>query len=114
MLPANRAALYNLKPTIPIISREEIIPISAFCDSAGPMTKSVEDLANLTDVLVDPSKTSVPAGGYISAVTAPWEGLKIGALDPEVWTCSEISRKPEPDAEEQMVSTGVPSLMELC
>lgn len=39
------------------------------------MTKSVEDLANLMDVLIDPSKTSVPAGGYISAVTASWEGL---------------------------------------
>lgn len=71
------------------------------------MTKSVEDLANLMDLLVDPSKTIVPAGGYISAVTASWEGLKIGTLDPEVWTCSEILRQMEPDVEEQMVSTGV-------
>lgn len=78
------------------------------------MTKSVEDLANLMDVLVDPSKTSVPAGGYISAVTASWDGLKIGTLDPEVWTYSEIIRKREPGAEEQMVSTGVPSLIKLC
>lgn len=78
------------------------------------MTKSVEDLADLMDVLIDPSKTSIPAGGYISAATASWEGLKIGTLDPEVWTCSEILRQMEPDAEEQMVSTGVPSLMELC
>ena len=41
VLPANRAALYTLKPTIPFISREGIVPISSFCDSAGPMTSSV-------------------------------------------------------------------------
>lgn len=78
------------------------------------MTKSVEDLANLMDILVDLSKTSVPAGGYISAVTGTCEGLRIGTLDPEVWTYSEILRKPEPGAEEQMVSNGIRSLIELC
>lgn len=114
VLPANRAALYTLKPTIPIISREGIIPISSFCDSAGPMTKSVADLAVLMDVLVDPSKTSVPAGGYISAVTATWEGLKIGTLDPEIWTFSEVVRKREPSADEQMVRAGIPVIANLC
>ena len=114
VLPANRAALYTLKPTIPIISREGIVPISSFCDSAGPMTKSVEDLAVLMDVLVDRSKTSVPAGGYISAVTAKWEGLKIGTLDPGVWTMSEVVRQREPGAEEQMVSAGIPAITKLC
>ena len=107
VLPANRAALYTLKPTIPIISREGIVLISSFCDSAGPMTKSVEDLAILMDVLVDPSMTNVPAGGYISAVTATWEGLKIGTLDPEVWTFPDFVRKREPGADEQMVSAGI-------
>ena len=53
IVPASRAALYTIKPTIPIVSQEGIIPITGFCDSAGPMTKSVEDLANLMDVLVD-------------------------------------------------------------
>lgn len=69
------------------------------------MTKSVEDLATLMDVLVDQSRTQVPAGGYISAVTATWEGLKIGTLDPEVWTFWDVARKPAPGAEIQMVST---------
>lgn len=72
------------------------------------MTKSVEDLANLMDVLVDSSRTKVPAGGYISAVTATWAGLKIGTLDPEVWTFWEVARKPEPTAEKQMVSMNSP------
>ncbi|KAM0801933.1 amidase signature domain-containing protein [Usnea florida] len=102
IIPASRAALYTIKPTIPIISQEGIVPISGFCDSAGPMTKSVEDLANLMDVLVDRSQTRVPKDGYISAVTATWDGLKIGTLDPEAWTFWEVARKPAPGAEAQM------------
>lgn len=78
------------------------------------MTKSVEDLANLMDVLVDPSKTHIPAGGYISAVTATWEGLRIGTLDPEVWTFWEVARKPAPGAETQMVSFVIPSTARRC
>lgn len=64
----------------------------------------MEDLANLMDVLVDRSQTRVPTGGYISAVTATWDDLKIGTLDPEVWTFWEVARKPAPGAEAQMVS----------
>ncbi|CAD6586563.1 MAG: hypothetical protein ASARMPRED_002760 [Alectoria sarmentosa] len=104
IIPAGRAALYTIKPTIPIIPQEGLVPISSLCDSAGPMAKSVEDLANLMDVLVDPLKTSVPPGGYLSAVTAVWEGLKIGALDPEIWVYPEFRRKQEPAAEIQMKS----------
>ena len=78
------------------------------------MTKSVADLAVLMDVLVDPSKTSVPTGGYFSAATATWEGLKIGTLDPEMWRFPEFVRKREPGAEEQMVSVGNRSIMKPC
>ena len=68
------------------------------------MAKSVQDLANLMDVLVDPSKTKVPDGGYLSAVTAVWEGLRIGSLDPEKYQCPKSERKSEPAAETQMVN----------
>ena len=61
-----------MKPTIPIISRKGIVPISGFLDSVGPMTKSIEDLANLMDILADSSQTQIPPGGYISAVNAEW------------------------------------------
>ena len=104
ILPAGRAALYTMKPTIAIISQEGIIPITSLCDSAGPMAKSVEDLANLMDVLVDPSKTKVPGGGYLSAATAMWEGLKIGSLDPEKYQYPKSKRRSEPAAETQMVN----------
>ena len=114
IIPAGRAALYTIKPTIPIIPQQGLVPISSLCDSAGPMAKSVEDLANLMDVLVDQSKTFIPPGGYISAVTAVWEGLKIGALDPEIWTYPEFRRKQEPPAETQMVITSNRSAINSC
>ena len=102
-MPAGRGALYTIKPTISIISAEGIVPVTSLFDSAGPMTKSVKDLAILMDVLVDHDETTVPNGGYISAVTGKWDGLRIGSLDPEVWTFSTVARKSEPKADEQMV-----------
>lgn len=93
-----------MKSTPGIISTAGIVPITAFCDVAGPLTKSTRDLAILLDILVDPLKTAIPKGGYESAVTGSWDGLKIGTLDPETWTFPAVARKPEPAAEAQMVS----------
>lgn len=103
-----------MKPTVTIVSQEGIIPITRLFDSAGPMAKSVEDLANLMDILVDPSKTKIPAGGYLSAVTAAWDGLRIGALDSEIWTYPESLRKSEPAAEIQMVNLPKSSAISSC
>lgn len=103
IVPAGRQALYTIKSTPGIISTAGIVPITAFCDVAGPLTKSTRDLAILLDILVDSSKTMIPEGGYESAVTGRWDGLKIGTLDPEIWNFPAIARKPAPDAEAQMV-----------
>ena len=107
VVPASRPALYIVKPTMPIIPCEGIVLITGFCDSVGS-TRTVEDLADLIDDLVDPAKMRIPADGNISAVTPFRKGLEVGTLDPEVWTYSEITRKPEPNAEEQIVSASIP------
>ena len=83
--------------------QEGIIPITPEADSAGPMTKSVLDLANLLDVLVDPSKTTIPEGGYKSAVTGSWGDIRIGILDPEQWSLPPSYIKYEKQATDQMV-----------
>ncbi len=93
MIPAGRAALYSLKPTRGIVSTAGIVPISRFSDAAGPMTKSTRDLAILMDIIVDPSKTQIPAGGYVLCATGSWDGLRIGALDPEQWQFPPETRK---------------------
>ena len=103
ILPASRAALYTLKPTISIVPQEGIIPINSLFDSAGPMTKSALDLAILMDVIVDAQKTSgKPVGGYVTAANGSWDGLKIGTLDPDQWRTPTFARKAEPEADQQM------------
>ncbi|KAI4220073.1 MAG: hypothetical protein LQ349_008177 [Xanthoria aureola] len=76
IMPANRAALYTMKPTIGIVSQQGIVPVSQICDTAGPMTKSVLDLAHLMDIIVDPTKTSVPPKGFASVMTDTWADIR--------------------------------------
>ncbi|MBA3657532.1 MAG: amidase [Gemmatimonadaceae bacterium] len=45
--PAAAASLVGLKPTVGLVSRSGIIPISASQDTAGPMTRTVVDAALL-------------------------------------------------------------------
>ncbi len=54
--PLTRAALFSIRPTLGLVSHEGTIPVSKLFDTAGPMAKSVEDLANLLDILVDPKE----------------------------------------------------------
>jgi amidase len=104
IMPAGRAALFTLKPTIGIISTAGVVPITNLSDALGPMTKSAADLATLMDILVDPHKTTIPDGGYISKVTGSWQGLRIGTLDPEKWNWPPSRRKVLDKAgEEQLV-----------
>jgi amidase len=55
--PSAACSLVGLKPTIGLVSRSGIIPISHTQDTAGPMTRTVADAAVLLGVLagVDPS-----------------------------------------------------------
>ena len=45
--PSNRVALVGVKPTVGLLSRHGIIPISHTQDAAGPMTRTVRDAAIL-------------------------------------------------------------------
>lgn len=49
--PSSTNGIVGLKPTIGLVSRSGIIPISHTCDTAGPMTSSVTDAAILLSVL---------------------------------------------------------------
>lgn len=107
-MPGNRAALYTIKPTIGIISQQGIVPVSHTCDSVGPMTKSVLDLAHLMDVIVDPTKTSVPQGGFASAMKGSWADIRVGVLDPAEWNYPDFVTKPYEGTTEQMVEYLMP------
>jgi amidase len=83
IVPTDRAALYTLKPTVGIVPQSGIYPVYPRCDAAGPMAKSALDVANILDVIVEPSMTMIPVGGYRSAVTRKWEGIRIGVVRTE-------------------------------
>ncbi|GIW25888.1 amidase family protein [Meiothermus sp.] len=55
--PAAQNSLFTLKPTLGLVSRDRIIPITAAQDTAGPMTKNATDLALLMSVItgLDPT-----------------------------------------------------------
>jgi amidase len=72
--PAAINGLVGFKPTVGLVSRTWIVPISASQDTAGPMTRTVEDAANLLTVMAggdppDPATAEADArkGDYAAA-----------------------------------------------
>ncbi|PJJ61676.1 amidase family protein [Compostimonas suwonensis] len=66
--PSRANSLVGVKPTVGLVSRTGIIPISATQDTAGPMTRSVYDAAALLSGMVgidpeDPATTANPSVG---------------------------------------------------
>jgi amidase len=52
--PSSINGLAGIKPTVGLVSRTGIIPISASQDTAGPMARTVRDVAILLTVMADP------------------------------------------------------------
>ncbi|KAK3291864.1 amidase signature domain-containing protein [Chaetomium fimeti] len=96
--PAGRAALYTIKPTIGLVSQEGIMPISHHFDTAGPMTKSVHDLAALLDVLAAGPRSE----SFTASLTGSWSDISVAVLDPEEWKFPEDWVKPVEGAEAQI------------
>jgi amidase len=54
LCPASACGVVGLKPTLGLVSRHGIVPVSAAQDTAGPMTRTVADAAALLGVLAGP------------------------------------------------------------
>jgi len=85
--PSAVNGLVGIKPTVGLISRDGIIPISASQDSAGPMARSVADAVTLLDAMsgidtADPASAAVPAHAAFGEhlVAARLRGARIGVL----------------------------------
>ncbi|GAB4027735.1 amidase [Spirosoma gilvum] len=79
--PSSHCGLVGLKPTVGLVSRSGITPISHTQDTAGPMTRTVTDAAILLGALagVDPSDT-VTLESRGKSVTDYTQFLKTDAL----------------------------------
>ena len=86
--PAAVGGLVGLKPTVGLISRTYVVPISHTQDTPGPMTRSVRDAALLLGVMAgsdpkDPATARADAVGYdfLSALKPDaLKGVRIGIL----------------------------------
>lgn len=78
--PASACGIVGLKPTVGLISRAGIIPITRWQDTAGPMTQTVKDAALLLNILAgkdarDPfTEKAQISTDYTSTLSA--DGLK--------------------------------------
>ncbi len=77
--PSSKNSLVGLKPTVGLLSRGGIVPISSTLDTPGPMTKSVIDNAILLSAMTgedsaDPATKNNPKG------RSYWQNLKTERL----------------------------------
>ncbi|HUX40663.1 MAG TPA: amidase [Rectinemataceae bacterium] len=72
--PSSKNGIVGIKPSVGLVSREGIIPISASQDTAGPMARTVEDAALLLAAMVE------EGGDELSAFldSLPGEGILAG------------------------------------
>jgi amidase len=95
--PSSMNGLVGLKPTLGLISRTHIVPISHSQDTAGPMARSVEDVAAMLTAMAgsdpaDPATKEADAHktDYLAALSpAALTGKRIGVIH------DEVSRDPQ-------------------
>ncbi len=70
--PSNNCGLVGIKPTLGLVSRTGIVPISAAQDTAGPMTRCVADAAALLGVIAGPDPADPPTQDTPPVTGEPW------------------------------------------
>lgn len=98
--PASANSTVGLKPTLGLVSRSGIVPISAEQDTAGPITRNVTDAAAVLSVVqgVDPAD---PATGDAADFV---DRDYLQALDPDALAGKRIGVWREPAAENPEVA----------
>ena len=122
--PSAPNGLVGLKPTVGLVSRSGIIPISYSQDTAGPMTRSVADAAVLLGVLAgrDDSDPATSRAAWNATLDYParlqadaLKGARIGvmrskfAVDPDAGAAMEAAIKVMRDAGATVVDVEIPT-----
>jgi amidase len=81
--PSSSNSIVGLKPTIGLLSRSGIIPISSHLDTPGPMTKNVIDNAILLSAMVgydarDSFSIAIKNQDYLNLNLKNLEGIRVG------------------------------------
>ena len=78
--PASVHALVGLKPTVGLVSRRGIIPISAVQDTAGPMARTVADAAMLLTALAAVDSADPAAATAEGKIPSDYQSLDADAV----------------------------------
>lgn len=83
--PAAINGVVGLKPTVGLVSRSGIVPISASQDTAGPMARTVADAALLLTAMagadpLDPVTQLARPGGWDRALRHDLRGVRLGVV----------------------------------
>ena len=83
MSPSSVNSICTIKPTVGLVSRRGIIPISHIQDTAGPMATNVTDLALVLQAIAgrdeeDAATLNCRVGDYMAALKTDCRGLKVG------------------------------------
>jgi aspartyl-tRNA(Asn)/glutamyl-tRNA(Gln) amidotransferase subunit A len=95
--PAAFCGVVGVLPTYGRVSRYGLIAFASSLDRVGPFTTTVKDAATVLQVIagkdvMDATSSTTPVDDYVSALTKPVEGLRVGVpeeyfgegLDPEI------------------------------
>jgi amidase len=88
--PANSCGIVGLKPTLGLVSRTGIVPISAAQDTAGPMTRCVADAAVLLSAIAGPDPADPPTADTPPAPDGPRPADYTRFLDPQALAGARI------------------------
>ena len=85
MSPAAANAIVSIKPTVGLVSRSGILPLSPVQDTAGPMCTSVEDAAAVLSVIAgadpdDSATLTCRISDYSACLSGDLSGMRVGIL----------------------------------
>jgi amidase len=110
--PSSANGVVGIKPTVGLVSRSGIIPISHTQDTAGPMTRTVRDAAILLTALagpdtLDPATASIRGADYTAALDPNGlRGARIGVARAHYTGYSDVTDKLFEEAIAAMKSAG--------
>jgi amidase len=89
MCPASMNGVVGFKPTVGLVSRSRVIPISSTQDTVGPITRTVVDAARILSVIAgpdpeDPATLAIPGDLSLNfeaeLTTASFAGVRLGRV----------------------------------
>jgi amidase len=95
--PASINGVVGFKPSVGIVSRTHVVPISSTQDTAGPMTKTVHDAALLLTAIAgaDPADSATMDAVRVSDYTAglsgySLDGVRIGVMRNQIGSNAQV------------------------